>query len=87
MGAFHIWKEDPPPGHTVVMAKYALTDPGNPLSGSYRAKWQLVMTCRRGCCVRMYPDDGFGTMVLPKYWREPTAEELSAAASSREEQR
>lgn len=56
MAAFNIWKENPPPRNTDVLAKYELT----------KGEWQLVRTCNHGCCVSRH---GY-TMVLPKYWRE-----------------
>ena len=61
MSAFHIWKDDPPPRDTEVMAKYNLLD----------TKWQRVRTCKRGCCVSR---DGY-TMILPKYWKEVEQEQ------------
>jgi len=62
MSAFHIWKDDPPPRDTLVMARYRLA--------SMDEKWQLVRTCKRGCCVFPEPNDGMGSQILPKYWRE-----------------
>lgn len=70
MSAFNIWRENPPPRDAVVMARWALT-------GLFAASWQLVKTCKRGCCVHPYPSDGMGSMTLPKYWREPTPEEMT----------
>ncbi len=67
MSAFNIWRENPPPRDTWVWAKYSLT----------RDQWQLVKSCKRGCCVYKYGE----TMFLPKYWREATE------AESVEEQR
>lgn len=75
MSAFNIWRENQPPRETVVMAKYALTAGQR---GEWAATWQLVKTCERGCCVHPHPNDGMGSMLLPKYWREPTAEELAS---------
>lgn len=74
MSAFNIWRENPPPRETIVMAKYALTAGSR---GEWSATWRPFRTCKRGCCVFPLPSDDMGSMVLPKYWREPTAEELS----------
>lgn len=63
MSAFHIWRDDPPPRSTIVWAKYKLIGDN----------WQLARTCKRGCCVSM----GYGSMILPKYWREPTSDEAA----------
>ena len=60
MSAFHIWKDDPPPPETWVLAKYALTGP------AITAEWQRVRTCKHGCCV----SDGWFNLNLPKYWKE-----------------
>lgn len=79
MSAFNIWRENPPPRETVVMAKYALTAGQR---GEWSATWQLVKTCKRGCCVHPYPSDGMGSLLLPKYWREPTVEEINRVDSS-----
>lgn len=70
MSAFNIWRENPPPRETVIMVKWALT------GDTWSAQWQRVKTCKRGCCVRAEPNDGMGSFVQPKYWREPTPEEL-----------
>ncbi len=75
MSAFHIWKDDPPRRETVVMAKWSLTGHGG--------NWQIVKTCARGCCVFDYPVSVMGAMILPKFWREPTSEELEAAHNIR----
>lgn len=62
--AFHIWRDDPPPRDTYVWARYTLT----------QDKWQMVKTCKRGCCVY-----AFGcSMVLPKFWAEATPEEAAS---------
>jgi hypothetical protein len=71
MSAFNIWREAPPPRDTLVMGRYALT------GTDHMTRWSLYRTCKRGCCVFPHPNDGMGSMVLPKYWREPTPEELA----------
>lgn len=76
MSAFNIWRENPPPRDTVVMAKYALT------GDKWVAQWQLVRTCKRGCCVYAVPSDGMGSMILPKYWREASVKEAGMASTS-----
>jgi hypothetical protein len=79
VSAFNIWKENPPPRETLVMGRYALTGTG------HATRWALYRTCKRGCCVFPAPNDGMGSMVLPKYWREPTANEIAAARQKGEQ--
>lgn len=64
MAAFNIWSENPPPLQTWVWVKYKLVGDN----------WQLVRTCRRGCCVHSL----CGCMTLPKYWRLATEAEATA---------
>lgn len=61
---YRVWRENKPPISTWVW-------------GIYRAgeKPQLVLTCKRGCCV--YSD--FGCMILPAYWHPATEAEGVAA--------
>ena len=55
-----LWTENPPPKNTWVWAKYREDE-----------KWQLLKTCKRGCCVH----SSFGTMILPVFWYRATEEE------------
>lgn len=61
------WSEKTPPRNHWVAAQYGVLEPV-----------QIVKTCRHGCCVHSM----FGTMVLPRYWRDATAEEIAAATPS-----
>jgi hypothetical protein len=67
MSAYHIWREDPPPRSAYVWAKYSLIGDS----------WQLVKTCKRGCCVYSLGV----SMTLPAYWREATTQEAESAAA------
>ena len=51
---WHYWHDDPPPRNTIVLATYSLSEP-----------WRRTRTCKHGCCV----DQGFGSMVLPNFWK------------------
>lgn len=77
MSAFNIWRDNPPPRETIVWARYALTAGAR---GEWAATWQLVKTCKRGCCVNTYPS-GMGSL-LPKYWREPTPAEIESVVAN-----
>ena len=57
------WSKNPPPTSTWVWVKYRLNDDNE--------SWQLVKTCKRGCCVY----SAFGTMTLPALWYLATEEE------------
>lgn len=61
---FKDWFMEKPPRDTWVWAAYSLE----------KADWQIVKTCRHGCCVQTL----FGSMVLPNFWRLATAEEGAA---------
>jgi hypothetical protein len=64
MSAFNIWRENPPPRNTWVWAKFKLT----------KDKWIMVKTCKRGCCVYHFGE----ALILPKFWRDATPEEIAA---------
>lgn len=55
------WSEKTPPRCHWVAAQYGVLEPV-----------QIVKTCRHGCCVHGM----FGTMALPRYWRDATLEEI-----------
>lgn len=50
------WNQNTPPKNTWVWAKYKSNDDNE--------NWQLLKTCKRGCCVY----SAFGTMTLPSVW-------------------
>lgn len=61
-----LWREKTPPINTFVWAKYSETD--------IQEKWQLVKTCKRGCCVYSL----LGSMMLPTLWYLATTEQAQA---------
>lgn len=63
MNATFLWQEKTPPVNTFVWAKYSQLD-----------NWQLVKTCKRGCCV----ESMIGNMVLPSMWYLATEQEAQA---------
>ena len=56
------WTEQAPPRQTWVAARYGIAEPD-----------LIVKTCKHGCCVQ---DPGFGSLVLPRYWRLATEAEV-----------
>lgn len=60
MKEYYDWNKVSPPKNTWVWAVYKLED-----------DWQLLKTCKRGCCVHSL----IGTMALPNFWYFATEEE------------
>ena len=79
MSAFNIWKENPPPRDTVVMARWALT------GDEHQTRWFPVRTCKRGCCMYDLPAPSYGPLINAKYWREPPAEELASLSTRKQD--
>lgn len=57
------WKQYPPPKNMWIWAKYQCNNDNE--------SWQLLKTCKRGCCVYSY----FGNMILPSLWSLATEKE------------
>ena len=60
-----VWDDEAPPKRTWVAALYKIAD-----------DWQIVKTCKHGCCVY---SPSSGNLILPKYWRYATNEEVEEA--------
>jgi hypothetical protein len=67
MSDLNTWNVVTPERNVYVMAAYSLDE-----------KLRLVKTCKHGCCV--YDPYIMDNLILPRYWRLPTEQELQSVS-------